>query len=79
MSRAQWKCCRGNASLAACKLMVYLLEYNQGSSGKGTRFSRSSFDLHLDLAIQIGLVTGSPGDPLLDILCSHVMDRPIVW
>ena len=34
-------------SLAASKLMVYLLGYIQGSTEKGIRFSGSSFDLHV--------------------------------
>ena len=34
-------------SLAACKLIVYLLRYIQGSTDEGIRFSESSFDLHV--------------------------------
>ena len=34
-------------SLAACKLMVYLLRYIRGSTDKGIRFSESSLYLHV--------------------------------
>ena len=69
-------------SLAACKLMVYLLRYIQGSTDKGIRFSGSSFDLHvfsdLDWAgdrVTRRSTTGYIGVLVVDLLCGSLYYR----
>ena len=64
-------------SLAACKSMVYLLKYIQGSPDKGIRFSGSSFNLHVfsdtDWAGDLVNRRSTTGDILF------ACGGPIVW